>query len=74
MSDLGFSFRVRKSGDVSISRAGREVTILRGAAAHAFHAQMAGSTAAEQQQAMAKVTGEYRRGNETAALRHPRNR
>ncbi len=72
--DLGFAFLVRKSGDVTITRAGREVTCLRGAAARDFAARMASLAPAAQQQAMARVTGRYKRGNEGLAAGHDRNR
>jgi hypothetical protein len=68
--DLGFSFAVRKSGEVVISRDGRPVTFLRGSAAERFLAAVAG---ADPQQVMARQTGNYRRGNEARAARHPRN-
>lgn len=70
-SDLGFSYQVRKSGEVVISRDGRPVTSLRGAAAQRFLADV---TRADPQQVMARRTGNYRRGNEGQAARHPRNR
>jgi hypothetical protein len=69
--DLGFTFQVRKSGDVVISRDGRAVTTLRGSAATGFLDEVAG---ADSQGAMARLTGNYRRGNERLASRHPRNR
>jgi len=72
--DLGFSYRARKSGEVAISRGGRVVTVLRGAAAHAFCAQVAKLPPEGQQQAMARVTGQYKRGSERSAVRHDRNR
>ena len=73
-TDLGFAYRVHKSGDVTISRHGRTVTVLRGAAAGDFAARVLPMTPGEQQAAMARVTGHYRQGNERAAARHPRNR
>ena len=72
MSD--FSFRERSGGEVAISRAGRVVTVLRGRAAADFLAKAAGASADELQLAMARVTGNYRRGNERAASAHARNR
>jgi hypothetical protein len=69
--DLGFSYRVRKSGEVVISRDGRPVTSLRGAVAQRFLADVARE---DPQQVMARQTGNYRRGNEGRAARHPRNR
>lgn len=70
-ADLGFSYVVRKSGEVVISRDGRPVTSLRGAAAQRFVAEVAG---ANPQRVMARRTGNYRRGNEGLAARHPRDR
>lgn len=68
--DLGFTFQIRKSGAVVISRDGRAVATLRGPAAREFLEEMAGS---DPQQVMARHTGNYRRGNERQAARHPRN-
>ncbi|MBK9115303.1 MAG: hypothetical protein IPM22_06590 [Betaproteobacteria bacterium] len=72
--DLGFSFRATKAGDVAIVRDGRVVVVLRGAAAQRFLAAAGGATAAAAQQLMARATGNYRRGNERGAARHPRRR
>jgi hypothetical protein len=59
--DLGFSYDVRKSGDVVISRDGRPVTTLRGDSAERFLAKVA---LGDPQQVMARATGNYRRGSE----------
>ena len=59
--DLGFSFVTRKSGDVIISRDGREVTTLRGKSARQFLSKVANG---DPQQLMARATGNYKRGNE----------
>lgn len=72
-SDLGFFFRQSKNGDVSIERAGRSVTTLRGKAAIDFIDEVEGLDVSEQQQLMARVTGNYKRGNERLASEHPRN-
>lgn len=72
--DLGFAYRATKDGAIVIRRAGRTVTVLRGAAARDFAAEVAGRDAAGAQQVMARVTGNYKRGNERAAAGHPRNR
>lgn len=72
--DLGFAYRATKDGEIAIRRAGRTVTVLRGAAARDFAAEVAGMDAADAQQVMARITGNYRRGNERAAANHPRNR
>jgi len=72
--DLGFSYRHNKNGEVWIAHHGRQVTTLRGSAAADFLSELDGSALAEQQQLMARVTGNYKRGNERQAAQHPRNR
>ena len=59
--DLGFSFAVRSSGEVAISRDGRVVTVLRGDPALRFLRRV---ESGDPQQLMARATGNYRRGNE----------
>jgi hypothetical protein len=71
--DLGFRFQLRKNGDVFITRAQRAVTTLRGQAAADFAAEVSGASLFDQQQVMARVTGNYKRGNERNAVNHPRN-
>ncbi len=71
--DLGFRFQQRKSGETVITRASHVVTTLRGQAATEFAAEMSGATLADQQQVMARITGNYKRGNERNAVNHPRN-
>ena len=61
--DLGFSYTERKSGEIAIARDGRQVTILRGAATDRFRRLVA---RLGEQRAMARTTGNYRRGNERA--------
>jgi len=72
--DLGFRCRAAKGGEVFIHHRGRLATTLRAAAAEAFMQEIDGASFAEQQQLMARVTGNYRRGNERLAKNHPRNR
>jgi hypothetical protein len=72
--DLGFSYRATKRGEVFVHHRGRLATTLRGTAAADFLSEVDGADAAEQQQIMARVTGNYRRGNERLAKNHPRNR
>jgi hypothetical protein len=72
--DLGFSYRASKRGEVFVHHRGRLATTLRGAAAADFLLEVDGASADEQQQIMARVTGNYRRGNERLAKNHPRNR
>lgn len=73
MGDGHFSYRT-SAGEVAIRRGGRVVTTLRGRAADEFLARVASATPEELQLAMARVTGNYCRGNERAASVHPRNR
>lgn len=68
--DDPFEYQTRKSGDVVIRRGGRVVTTLRGKAAARFLQDV---QRRDPQQLMARLTGNYRRGNERAAGRHPRN-
>ena len=66
-TDLGFSYRATAKGAVHISRAGREVVILRAKAASDFLARAEGASADAVQQLCARVTGNYKRGNEATA-------
>lgn len=56
--------------DVVISHHGRRATILRGVAAYKFLIDVA---VGEPQEMMARLTGNYRHGNERTAKDHPRN-
>jgi hypothetical protein len=67
--DLGFSFRTRKSGDVEILHFGRLATTLRGRAAEVFLAEASEAGAESLQHRMARLTGNYKRGNERRASR-----
>ncbi len=72
--DLGFTYRVRKNGEVEIFHRGRLASTLRGFDANDFRQEAPDETTAEAQQLMARVTGNYKHGNERAAAQHPRNR
>lgn len=67
----GFSYVVRDGGEVQISHHGRAATVLRGAAAERFLVDVQDRDA---QELMARVTGNYKRGNERTSKNHPRNR
>lgn len=67
----GFTYTVRKNGDVVISHHGSVATVLRGARAARFLADDDGD---QDQDLMARITGNYKRGNERLASEHPRNR
>ncbi|HET8986138.1 MAG TPA: hypothetical protein VFN03_10300 [Trueperaceae bacterium] len=64
MTASGFSYRTTKQGDVFIDHHGRHVTTLRGQAAKRFVTRVTGASAEDVQLAMAKVTGNYKHGNE----------
>jgi hypothetical protein len=66
----GFEYR-RVGGEVVIEHHGRRATTLRGAAAARFLTDL---EKADPQELMARVTGNYKRGNERTAKEHPRNR
>ncbi len=71
--DLGFSYVEEAGSEVKIFHKGRFATVLRNLAASKFHAEMLVISFSEQQQMMAKVTGNYKRGYERNARKHPRN-
>jgi hypothetical protein len=62
-----FDYRSSKDGKVFISWRGKQVTILRGEQARRFLAQVEAGTAEQAQLAMAKITGNFKRGNERVA-------
>jgi hypothetical protein len=66
----GFDYAVRADGSVYISHHGGAATTLRGGRAAEFLAEV---DEADPQEVMARWTGNYRRGNERTAKRHPRN-
>jgi hypothetical protein len=57
----GFAYTVRKNGEVAITHERRHATTLRGVKARKFLDQV---ETADPQQLMARVTGNYKRGNE----------
>ncbi len=70
----GFTWRARKNGDVEILHRGRLASTLRGHDAADFVAEAESCDEAGAQALMARVTGNYKRGNERTASEHPRNR
>ena len=72
--DLGFTWRRRKNGDVEILHRGRLASTLRGNDAADFLAEANGSGLIDLQPLMARITGNYKHGNERLAGEHPRNR
>ena len=65
----GFDYEVRGS-KVVITHHGRRATVLRGTAAARFLDDVERE---DDQELMARVTGNYRRGNERTAKQHPGN-
>ena len=72
--DMGFDFEPRQNGEVAIFHRHRLAAILRGQAAQQFVARANSVSDAALQQIMARLTGNYKRGNEHTAADHPRNR
>lgn len=66
----GFEYEVR-GDEVVIRHRGRPVTTLRGQRAADFLDDV---TTGDPQHLMARLTGNYKRGNERQARNHPRNR
>jgi hypothetical protein len=73
-SDLGFTSRTRKNGDVEILHHGRLASTLRGNEAEDFRQEAQDEGSADSQQLMARLTGNYKHGNERQASDHPRNK
>ncbi|MFT5194674.1 MAG: hypothetical protein ACI9EW_003059 [Cellvibrionaceae bacterium] len=72
-TDLGFSYQISKSSVILINHHGKQVTALRGKSAAEFSKKMANLDFAGEQQLMARVTGNYKRGNERQGKNHLRN-
>ncbi len=64
IDDAAFAYQTRKSGEVEISYHGRPVTTLRDEAATKFVNRIDGLGDPEAQHLMARVTGNFKRGNE----------
>jgi len=67
----GFDYQVRGDGSVVVTHHGRVATTLRGGRAAQFLADVEDG---DPQELMARLTGNYRHGNERSARDHPRNR
>ncbi|WP_374568631.1 hypothetical protein [Ideonella sp.] len=72
--DLGFTWQRMKNGDVRVLHHGKLASTLRGRDADEFLAEADGADDAAMQQSMARLTGNYKHGNERTAADHPRNR
>ena len=71
--DLGFTVK-EKAGEITIFHNGRKATTLRGSKAADFICELEQLSFSELQQLMARLTGNYKHGNERVARNHPRNR
>jgi len=67
MIDDVFSYRITKDGRVFISWHGRQVTTLKGREAAKFAASIESLDAEQAQLLMARLTGNFKRGNERVA-------
>ncbi|MDN3919624.1 hypothetical protein [Roseateles violae] len=72
--DMGFSYRQRKNEVVELLHHGRLASLLRGRDALDFMARVQSAEPAEVQRLMARITGNYKRGNERLAASHGRHR
>jgi hypothetical protein len=72
--DLGFTYRAKKNGDVEIFHRGRLASTLRGSDAEDFKRDASDQNSPDAQQSMARITGNYKHGNERRASQHIRNR
>jgi hypothetical protein len=73
-NDLGFVFHASKNGELEIRHHGKFATRFSGAKAIRYTEQLAQLPFAEQQQLMARLTGNYKRGNEKSAKNHSMNK
>lgn len=71
--DLGFTFK-EKSGEFTIFHGSNKAATLRGSKAADFKYDLDQFTFSELQQSMARLTGNYKHGNERVAKNHPRNK
>ncbi|CAN7161818.1 hypothetical protein [Knoellia sp. LjRoot47] len=67
----GFDWTQRTDGSVVITHHGAVATVLRGRRAQDF---VDDAESGDEQELMARVTGNYKHGNERTAKNHPRNR
>lgn len=71
--DLGFTY-IKQHNEYHIFHHAKKATVLCGIKALEFQDELTILGIHEQQQLMARLTGNYKRGNERKAKNHPRNR
>ncbi len=64
LEDSPFTFKQSKDGSVFIHWRGTPALVLKGSKAAAFLARISNQSVADQQLEMARVTGNFKRGNE----------
>ena len=69
-----FAYRSSSEGEVLIYHGDTLAAALRGRPAQTFLSKVEGASSQTQQQLMARLTGNYKHGNERDAKSHPRNR
>jgi len=69
LDDEVFTYRISKDNKVFISYEGKQVTTLSGQNAERFITQISGAAGKDAQLIMAKVTGNFKRGNERLTKR-----
>ena len=74
ISDLGFTFIKNKKQEIIINRYGNKIAILRNKKALEFIEDIKFLNFEDQQQLIARLTGNYKRGNEKQAKKHFRNK
>jgi hypothetical protein len=73
-NELGFTYRIIRKNEVQLLHHGRLAVTLRGERAQEFLSEIEECIDSDAQQLMARLTGNYKRGNERTAKDHPRNR
>jgi hypothetical protein len=74
LEEQPFTYTVRNDGAVAVTHEGRQVILVGGKDAAKLLAKLEGADAQAVQLALAKVTGNFKRGNEKLAAGHQRNR
>ena len=72
MEDAAFHYQVRKNGEAVVSYHGKPVSTLRGEDAAKFTSRISNLEGREAQLLMARVTGNFKRGNERRSGRRER--
>lgn len=74
LEESPFAWQRRKDGSVAVSHGGRVVSVIAGREAERLAAKLATASEQDVQLALAKITGNFKRGNERTAGSHARNK